>query len=119
MQKTAETLQHVADLYDDHVRVYSGFLNRRSGFDCCLSSWLISQAHRRQLATHEGLKNVAHPSSIYKGVVNTHQSTLTRYREAMARDQAVRRLSHYTSHYLDSRSTCRTMTKSRAGARRC
>ncbi|KAJ7634712.1 hypothetical protein FB45DRAFT_472573 [Roridomyces roridus] len=57
MQKTAEAMQNVADLYDDHAR-------------------------RTQLATHEALKNVAHPSSLYQGVVTTHRSTLSRYSEA-------------------------------------
>ncbi|EEB91260.1 hypothetical protein MPER_10413 [Moniliophthora perniciosa FA553] len=57
MQRTSEALQSVADLYDDHAR-------------------------RTQLATHEALKGVSHPSSIYDGVVATHRSTLTRYREA-------------------------------------
>ncbi|CAK5261888.1 unnamed protein product [Mycena citricolor] len=41
MQKTSEALQNVADLYDDHAR-------------------------RTQLATHEALKGVAHPSSLYQ-----------------------------------------------------
>ncbi|KAJ7664277.1 hypothetical protein B0H17DRAFT_1091797 [Mycena rosella] len=54
MQKTSEALQSVADLYDDHAR-------------------------RTQLATHETLKSVAHPSSLYEGVVTTHRSTLSRY----------------------------------------
>ncbi|KAJ3790418.1 hypothetical protein GGU10DRAFT_170906 [Lentinula aff. detonsa] len=57
LQRTAETLQSVADLYDDHAR-------------------------RTQLATHESLKSVAHPAPIYEGVVNTHRSTIKRYREA-------------------------------------
>lgn len=57
MQRTADTLQSVADLYDDHAR-------------------------RTQLATHESLKSVAHPSSLYQGVVETHRSTLSRYNEA-------------------------------------
>ncbi|KAJ7640857.1 hypothetical protein DFH06DRAFT_1052595 [Mycena polygramma] len=57
MQKTSETLQSVADLYDDHAR-------------------------RTQLATHEALKSVAHPSSLYEGVVTTHRSTLSRYSQA-------------------------------------
>ncbi|KIK60406.1 hypothetical protein GYMLUDRAFT_606826 [Collybiopsis luxurians FD-317 M1] len=57
LQRTAETFQSVADLYDDHAR-------------------------RTQLATHESLKGVAHPLPIYEGVVSTHRSTLTRYREA-------------------------------------
>ncbi|KZT25671.1 PX-domain-containing protein [Neolentinus lepideus HHB14362 ss-1] len=54
VQKTSETLQNVADLYDDHAR-------------------------RTQLATHEALKSVAHPSSMYAGVIETHRSTLSRY----------------------------------------
>ncbi|EFI27068.1 Sh3px3 protein [Coprinopsis cinerea okayama7 len=58
MQKTSETLQSVADLYDDHAR-------------------------RTQLATHEYLKTMAHPSSIYEGVITTHRETLTRWNEAV------------------------------------
>jgi len=58
MQKTSDTLQSVADLYDDHAR-------------------------RTQLATHEALKTVAHPSAIYAAVIDTHQSTLSRYHEAI------------------------------------
>ncbi|KAK7056363.1 hypothetical protein VNI00_002917 [Paramarasmius palmivorus] len=57
MQRTSEALQSVADLYDDHAR-------------------------RTQLVTHEALKGVSHPSSLYDGVIATHRSTLTRYREA-------------------------------------
>ncbi|KAF5388740.1 hypothetical protein D9757_004790 [Collybiopsis confluens] len=57
LQRTAETFQSVADLYDDHAR-------------------------RTQLATHESLKGVAHPLPIYEGVVSTHRSTLKRYSEA-------------------------------------
>ncbi|EKM57596.1 uncharacterized protein PHACADRAFT_115831 [Phanerochaete carnosa HHB-10118-sp] len=59
MQKTSETLQTVADLYDDHAR-------------------------RTQFATHEALKSVAHPSAMYAGVVDTHKSTLVRYHGATA-----------------------------------
>ncbi|KAJ7754502.1 hypothetical protein B0H16DRAFT_1542579 [Mycena metata] len=62
MQKTSEALQSVADLYDDHAR-------------------------RTQLATHEALKSVAHPSSLYQGVVTTHRSTLSRYEQATAADK--------------------------------
>ncbi|KAJ7266894.1 hypothetical protein B0H12DRAFT_1320894 [Mycena haematopus] len=62
MQKTSEALQSVADLYDDHAR-------------------------RTQLATHEALKSVAHPSSLYQGVVTTHRSTLSRYSQATATDK--------------------------------
>ncbi|KAI0363165.1 PX-domain-containing protein [Pilatotrama ljubarskyi] len=58
MQKTSETLQIVADLYDDHAR-------------------------RTQLATHEAFKNVAHPSTLYAPVVDTHKSTLSRYQDAV------------------------------------
>ncbi|KAI0090450.1 hypothetical protein BDY19DRAFT_940221 [Irpex rosettiformis] len=56
MQKTSDTLQTVADLYDDHAR-------------------------RTQLVTHEAFKSVAHPASIFSGVVETHRSTLSRYTE--------------------------------------
>ncbi|OSX61140.1 hypothetical protein POSPLADRAFT_1047403 [Postia placenta MAD-698-R-SB12] len=58
LQKTSETLQNVADLYDDHAR-------------------------RTQLATHEALKGVAHPEAIYAPVIDTHRSTLSRYHEAI------------------------------------
>ncbi|KZT01051.1 uncharacterized protein LAESUDRAFT_739345 [Laetiporus sulphureus 93-53] len=58
MQKTAESLQSVADMYDDHAR-------------------------RTQLATHEALKNVSHPDTIHAAVIDTHQSTLSRYQEAI------------------------------------
>ncbi|KAJ3804056.1 hypothetical protein F5876DRAFT_83860 [Lentinula aff. lateritia] len=57
IQRTAETLQNVADLYDDHAR-------------------------RTQLATHESFKSVAHPAPMYEGIVSTHRATLKRYREA-------------------------------------
>ncbi|KIP04499.1 hypothetical protein PHLGIDRAFT_75831 [Phlebiopsis gigantea 11061_1 CR5-6] len=62
MQKTSETLQNVADIYDDHAR-------------------------RTQLATHEALKSVAHPSATYAGVLETHKSTLVRYHEATINGQ--------------------------------
>ncbi|PPQ86618.1 hypothetical protein CVT25_006802 [Psilocybe cyanescens] len=58
VQKTSETLQTVANLYDGHAR-------------------------RTQLATHESLKLMAHPSSLYESVITTHKSTLSRYREAV------------------------------------
>jgi len=57
LQKTSETLQSVADLYDDHAR-------------------------RTQLATHEALKNVAHPSQLYAPIVDTHRNAQSRYTEA-------------------------------------
>ncbi|KAF9467849.1 hypothetical protein BDZ94DRAFT_1155100 [Collybia nuda] len=63
MQKTSETLQNVADLYDDHAR-------------------------RTQLVIHESLKGMAHPSSLYEGVVTTHKSTLSRYHEATREGRA-------------------------------
>lgn len=58
VQKSSETLQNVADLYDDHAR-------------------------RTQLMTHEYMKTMAHPSAIYEGVVTTHRETLSRYNEAV------------------------------------
>ncbi|KAG9313432.1 hypothetical protein JVU11DRAFT_5754 [Chiua virens] len=60
VQKTAETLQTVADLYDDHAR-------------------------RRQLATHEALKSVAHPYMTYQGIIETHRSTCSRYADAIGK----------------------------------
>ncbi|KAH7928625.1 hypothetical protein BV22DRAFT_1058614 [Leucogyrophana mollusca] len=57
-QKTSEALQSVADLYDDHAR-------------------------RTQLATHEALKGVAHPYLSYEGIIETHQSTISRYKDAI------------------------------------
>ncbi|KAG1870008.1 hypothetical protein F4604DRAFT_1773130 [Suillus subluteus] len=58
MQKTSDSLQTVADLYDDHAR-------------------------RTQLATHEALKSVAHPYQLYEGIIETHQSTVSRYKDAL------------------------------------
>ncbi|KAG9028962.1 hypothetical protein FS837_003699, partial [Tulasnella sp. UAMH 9824] len=57
-QRTAETLQYIADAYDDHAR-------------------------RTQYATHDALKDVAHPSETYAGVIDTHRATLSRYNELM------------------------------------
>ncbi|KAH9956493.1 hypothetical protein BC827DRAFT_1230696 [Russula dissimulans] len=57
LQKTSETMQSVADLYDDHAR-------------------------RTQLVTHEALKSVAHPSQLYAPVIDIHRNTLPRYKEA-------------------------------------
>ncbi|KAG8987328.1 hypothetical protein FRB94_013426 [Tulasnella sp. JGI-2019a] len=56
-QRLAESLQSIANTYDDHAR-------------------------RTQLATHETLKDVAHPGGVYAGVIDTHKSTLSRYEEA-------------------------------------
>ncbi|KAI0322923.1 hypothetical protein OF83DRAFT_1048316 [Amylostereum chailletii] len=56
--KTSETMQNVADLYDDHAR-------------------------RTQLHTHDALKSAAHPSPLYAAVVDTHRNALSRYTEAM------------------------------------
>ncbi|KAG1729161.1 hypothetical protein EDB19DRAFT_1897298 [Suillus lakei] len=58
MQKTSDGLQIVADLYDDHAR-------------------------RTQLATHEALKSVAYPYQSYEGIIETHQSTVSRYKDAL------------------------------------
>lgn len=69
----------------------------------CLSVLNYIQARRRQLATHENLKDVAHPAALYnvnvfqlsscnisigtlQSVLNTQQATLTRYNEAMLCD---------------------------------
>ncbi|KAL1742546.1 hypothetical protein HDZ31DRAFT_42969 [Schizophyllum fasciatum] len=62
MQKTSDTLQNVADLYDVHAR-------------------------RRQLDTHESLKSVAHPYSHYEGIITTHRSALSRYHKATSGEQ--------------------------------
>ncbi|THG93241.1 hypothetical protein EW145_g8426 [Phellinidium pouzarii] len=59
MQKTAETLQGVADLYEDHAR-------------------------RTMLATEDLLKDVAHPDTIYAPVLDIHKTTLSRYKEYSA-----------------------------------
>ncbi|KAH7886935.1 hypothetical protein F5I97DRAFT_1075829 [Phlebopus sp. FC_14] len=61
IQKTSESLQSVADLYDDHAR-------------------------RRQLFTHESLKDVAHPYMTYRGTIETHKSTSARYAQAINED---------------------------------
>ncbi|KIM27719.1 hypothetical protein M408DRAFT_163569, partial [Serendipita vermifera MAFF 305830] len=58
MQKTADALQGVADLQEDNAR-------------------------RVQLSTHEALKEVAHPSVLYAPVIDTHISTLSRYKSAI------------------------------------
>ncbi|KAL5522561.1 hypothetical protein ACEPAG_8578 [Sanghuangporus baumii] len=57
MQKTAETLQGVADLYDNHAR-------------------------RTMLETEDSLKDVAYPDVIYAPVLDIHRQTLDRYKEA-------------------------------------
>ncbi|KAL5523195.1 hypothetical protein ACEPAF_1462 [Sanghuangporus sanghuang] len=57
MQKAAETLQGVADLYDNHAR-------------------------RTMLETEDSLKDVAHPDVIYAPVLDIHRQTLERYKEA-------------------------------------
>jgi len=58
LQKTSETLQSVAGLYDDH-------------------------AERTQLATHEALKSVAHPYPSFEGIIDTHRTTVSRHKESM------------------------------------
>ncbi|KAJ3559820.1 hypothetical protein NP233_g11170 [Leucocoprinus birnbaumii] len=59
LQKLSDTLQSVADLYDDHAR-------------------------RTQLATHESLKTMAHPDTIYAPILDTHNATLSRYQTALS-----------------------------------
>ncbi|KAF8591301.1 hypothetical protein K439DRAFT_1327615 [Ramaria rubella] len=61
LQRMAETLQSIADLHDDSAR-------------------------RRQLASHETLKDIAHPSKLYAPIVETHRATLKRYKEAAGSD---------------------------------
>ncbi|KAG8960054.1 hypothetical protein FRC05_007128 [Tulasnella sp. 425] len=57
-QRTVETLQYIADAYDDHI-----------------------SARRTQYATHDALKDVAHPSATYAGVIDAHRATLSRFDE--------------------------------------
>lgn len=57
LQRTAEGLQSVADLYDDNVGASS------DGRDAKLIG--VIQARRTQLNSHEALKDVAHPSALY------------------------------------------------------
>ncbi|KAL5480860.1 hypothetical protein ACEPAI_9800 [Sanghuangporus weigelae] len=66
IQKTAETLQGVADLYDNHAR-------------------------RTMLETEDSLKDVAHPDVIYAPVLDIHRQTLERYKEASESTQALSR----------------------------
>ncbi|KAG8926590.1 hypothetical protein FRC02_008791 [Tulasnella sp. 418] len=63
LQKMAETLQSTADIYDDHAR-------------------------RTQLITHDMLKDVSHPASLYAPVIDTHRATLSRYKETSAEHNA-------------------------------
>ncbi|KAI0078645.1 PX-domain-containing protein [Panus rudis PR-1116 ss-1] len=84
IQKTAEVLQSVADLYDDHAR-------------------------RTQLATHESLKSVAHPHSIYSGVIDTHKSTLSRYREAIRDGDGNGNAATATQETEDLAARCETV----------
>ncbi len=63
IQKTSDTLQIVADLYDDHVRANAVYVRRyRQGKLIAIACF---QARRTQLVTHEAFKNVAHPSTLY------------------------------------------------------
>ncbi|KAI9508532.1 hypothetical protein F5148DRAFT_1195231 [Russula earlei] len=57
IQRTSETLQSIADIYDDHAR-------------------------RTQLITHEALKGVAHPSQLYAPIIDIHRNALSRYTDA-------------------------------------
>ena len=60
LQKTADTLQTVANLYEGHVR--QAFLP--SFFK---PNFVLRQkARRTQLATHESLKLLAHPAAVYE-----------------------------------------------------
>ncbi|EJC97781.1 uncharacterized protein FOMMEDRAFT_149578 [Fomitiporia mediterranea MF3/22] len=56
IQKTAETLQGVADLYDGHAR-------------------------RTMLETEDSLKDAAHPDKTYSPILDIHRETLLRYKE--------------------------------------
>ena len=57
LQRTAEGLQSVADLYDDNVSA-----SRDSRVTELIKAL---QARRAQLNSHEALKDVAHPSALY------------------------------------------------------
>ncbi|KIY47422.1 hypothetical protein FISHEDRAFT_45363 [Fistulina hepatica ATCC 64428] len=59
LQRTADALQSVADLYDNHAR-------------------------HSLLATHESLKKMAHPMQVYDGIIQTHRAILSRYREVQS-----------------------------------
>lgn len=59
----SDSLQIVADLFDDHAR-------------------------RTQLATHETLKRVAHPYQSYEGIIETHKSTVSRYKDALKSEKS-------------------------------
>jgi hypothetical protein len=57
LQRAAESLQSVADLYDDNVGTFiDGRVAELIG---------ARQARRTQLNSHEALKDVAHPSALY------------------------------------------------------
>jgi sorting nexin-9/18/33 len=43
-----------------------------------------TQARRTQLATHESLKSLAHPDTVYAPILDTHNATLSRYRSALS-----------------------------------
>ncbi|KAG1823450.1 uncharacterized protein BJ212DRAFT_1262371 [Suillus subaureus] len=81
MQKTSDSLQIVADLYEDHAR-------------------------RTQLATHEALKNVAHPYQLYEGIIETHQSTVSRYKDTL-KSGKVRTLATFSNDEMTAR--CETV----------
>jgi hypothetical protein len=62
LQKTADTLQTVANLYEGHVRQASfSFVFYRS-----IRLNFATKARRTQLATHESLKLLAHPAAVYE-----------------------------------------------------
>jgi len=56
----AESFQSIADIHDDHAR-------------------------RFQLATHEALKDIAHPSKLYAPIIDIHRSALLSYSDANAK----------------------------------
>jgi len=54
------------------------------------------------LGTHESLKLLAHPADVYEGVIRTHRSTLTRYKDATGIGPGV--------HYADEPTASRCET---------
>jgi hypothetical protein len=72
VQKTADTLQTVANLYEGHVRQAFRLFSLKFGK---LNFVLSQKARRTQLATHESLKLLAHPAAMYE--VNLFSFLLT------------------------------------------
>jgi sorting nexin-9/18/33 len=127
LQKTSETLQSVADLFDDHVcRTYLEHLDEV--LTAC-------QARRTQLATHEVLKTVAHPSQLYavhsslvseltslihafQPIIDTHRNALLRYTEATEGSMARRPPTHSCQIIADPLFHNSPMRKLRRGVKR-